>query len=380
MKRRASASPTPEVPDARASRKYVRRLRRGRDGGRLRPSCCRAEPWVAYESPRTTSSSSASAPWGARPRWRLADGLRVLGIDRFAPPHALGSSHGSSRILREAYFEHPLYVPFAQRALAAWREIEARAGAALLRTTGGLMIGPPRRRSGGRCARSARPHGLPHEVLAAGEARRRFPRRFGCRRARWRCGSRAPACSIPSAASRRCSPWRARRGPRCGSARRSELGGDGGEVRAETASGREGRRPGARRRAVDGDRLWRSWCRSRSSGPCSTGFARATAPSPSRRSAARSPSGRARPIASSTGFPTSHGLEAARHHQGEPTRAEAVRRSVEPRANDALRRLLERFMPYAAGAHERARRASTPTPRTGISSSTATRATRECGS
>ncbi len=36
---------------------------------------------------------------------------RVLGIEQFAPGHSLGSSHGESRIIRETYFEHPLYVP-----------------------------------------------------------------------------------------------------------------------------------------------------------------------------------------------------------------------------------------------------------------------------
>ena len=43
-------------------------------------------------------------------------GMRVLGLDRFTPPHAFGSSHGETRIIREAYFEHPMYVPMVQRA------------------------------------------------------------------------------------------------------------------------------------------------------------------------------------------------------------------------------------------------------------------------
>src|SRR5574338_958619 len=58
-------------------------------------------------------------------------GRRVLGIDRFAPPHSLGSSHGRTRIIREAYFEHPAYVPIVRRAFDLWREIERRAGTAL---------------------------------------------------------------------------------------------------------------------------------------------------------------------------------------------------------------------------------------------------------
>ena len=43
-------------------------------------------------------------------------GRRVLGLDRWAPPHAHGSSHGHSRVIREAYFEEPRYVPLVRRA------------------------------------------------------------------------------------------------------------------------------------------------------------------------------------------------------------------------------------------------------------------------
>src|SRR5256712_12066504 len=96
-------------------------------------------------------------------------GLRVLGLDRFAPPHALGSSHGDSRIIREAYFEHPSYVPLVQRAYLLWEELERDSGESLLTRTGGLMIGP---RDGVLVAgalRSAHAHALSHEVLDAAE-------------------------------------------------------------------------------------------------------------------------------------------------------------------------------------------------------------------
>src|SRR5436853_1672076 len=72
-----------------------------------------------------------------------ASGRRVLGLDRFRPPHNLGSSHGLTRIIREAYFEHPLYVPLVQRAYQLWADLERQSGKQLLRQTGGLMIGPP---------------------------------------------------------------------------------------------------------------------------------------------------------------------------------------------------------------------------------------------
>ena len=70
-------------------------------------------------------------------------GVGVIGFDRYAPPHAWGSSHGDTRIIREAYFEDPVYVPMVQRAFEWWRELELLAGTPLLQRTGGVMIGVP---------------------------------------------------------------------------------------------------------------------------------------------------------------------------------------------------------------------------------------------
>ena len=67
-------------------------------------------------------------------------GVRVLGIDRFSPPHALGSSHGETRITRLAIGESEQYTPMALRSHEIWREIERETGASLLVTTGGLVI------------------------------------------------------------------------------------------------------------------------------------------------------------------------------------------------------------------------------------------------
>ena len=52
-----------------------------------------------------------------------ARGQRVLGIDRFNPPHDRGSSHGETRVIRKAYFEHPDYVPMLERAYTLWQEL-----------------------------------------------------------------------------------------------------------------------------------------------------------------------------------------------------------------------------------------------------------------
>ena len=67
-------------------------------------------------------------------------GARVLGLEQFGPGHSLGSSHGDSRIIRETYFEHSLYVPLVQRAHQLWRELEKETGSDLLTLCGGLVI------------------------------------------------------------------------------------------------------------------------------------------------------------------------------------------------------------------------------------------------
>ncbi|MCU0634876.1 MAG: N-methyl-L-tryptophan oxidase [Gemmatimonadaceae bacterium] len=102
-------------------------------------------------------------------------GHRVMGIDRFAPPHGMGSSHGKSRIIREAYFEDPRYVPLVQHAYGGWAALEAESGMRLFRQTGGLMLGPPEGMLVRGARRSADLHGLAHELLDAREVARRFP-------------------------------------------------------------------------------------------------------------------------------------------------------------------------------------------------------------
>jgi sarcosine oxidase len=102
-------------------------------------------------------------------------GLRVLGLDRYAPPHAHGSTHGRTRIIREAYFEHPAYVPLVQRAELLWTGLEREVGERLFVRTGGLMIGPERGTLVTGARASAEQHGLPHELLTSAEVRRRFP-------------------------------------------------------------------------------------------------------------------------------------------------------------------------------------------------------------
>jgi sarcosine oxidase len=99
----------------------------------------------------------------------------VLGLDRYQPPHAFGSSHGLTRIIREAYFEHPLYVPLVQRAYQLWTDLERQSGRQLLLQTGGVMIGAPDGVLVGGAKRSAEEHRLEHQILSSTELRRRFP-------------------------------------------------------------------------------------------------------------------------------------------------------------------------------------------------------------
>src|SRR5215469_1208729 len=102
-------------------------------------------------------------------------GLKVLGLDRFQPPHDRGSSHGKTRIIREAYFEHPNYVPLVQRSYELWAELENKSGCKLLLQTGGLMIGLPDGVLVTGAKQSAEQHKLAHRLLSASELRREFP-------------------------------------------------------------------------------------------------------------------------------------------------------------------------------------------------------------
>jgi sarcosine oxidase len=113
---------------------------------------------------------------GSAAAYHLAGhGLRVLGLDRYHPPHTLGSSHGESRVIRETAFEHPRYVPLARRAYESWRRLEAEAGEPLLHVTGVLFVGPLESPLVGGTLASAHDHGVPHELLAASDLTRRFP-------------------------------------------------------------------------------------------------------------------------------------------------------------------------------------------------------------
>ena len=120
---------------------------------------------------------------GAAATWQLAKrGAKVLGIDRHSPPHALGSSHGDTRITRLAIGEGAVYTPLAMRSHEIWRDVESRTGEDLLVRTGMLVISSEARRGNlhgsdffANTLEAARRYRIAHDVLDAATIRRRFP-------------------------------------------------------------------------------------------------------------------------------------------------------------------------------------------------------------
>jgi len=102
-------------------------------------------------------------------------GLRVLALERFPVGHEFGSSHGLTRIIRLAYFEHPSYVPLMRRAFELWRQLERSAAGQLLHVTASLDLGVEGSLVFEGSLQSCREHELPHQVLTGAELQTRFP-------------------------------------------------------------------------------------------------------------------------------------------------------------------------------------------------------------
>lgn len=120
---------------------------------------------------------------GSAALYQLAKrGVRVLGVDRFAPPHEHGSSHGDTRITRLAIGEGAHYTPLVKRSHEIWRAIERETGADLLTQCGELIISGKNRKSSihvegffQNTVDAARAHGVAHELLDAAQIRARYP-------------------------------------------------------------------------------------------------------------------------------------------------------------------------------------------------------------
>ena len=102
-------------------------------------------------------------------------GQRVLGLDRYHPPHVQGSSHGQSRVIRQAYGDDPRYVPFIHRTFAGWHELERLSGETLLVKSGLLLMGTPDSELIISTTKSVQQHGVECEYLERAEISRRWP-------------------------------------------------------------------------------------------------------------------------------------------------------------------------------------------------------------
>jgi len=113
---------------------------------------------------------------GSAVAYHLArSGATVIGFDPHSPPHAQGSSHGESRIIRQAYFEGSAYVPLLRRAYELWHELEQASGESLLLLNGGLFIGTPDSNVVYGTTQAAQVHGLEIERLDAQQCLARYP-------------------------------------------------------------------------------------------------------------------------------------------------------------------------------------------------------------
>ena len=113
---------------------------------------------------------------GSAACWHLARrGLRVLGLERFDIPHAMGSSHGVTRIIRLPYYEDPAYVPLLHRAYALWRDLESATGRRVMHLHGSIDAGPEDGAIFQGALASARQHTLPHEILTGAAVNDHFP-------------------------------------------------------------------------------------------------------------------------------------------------------------------------------------------------------------
>lgn len=104
-----------------------------------------------------------------------ARGASVIGLEQFGAAHDLGSSHGKSRMIRQAYFEDAAYVPLVLRSYELWRDLERETTEKLLRLTGVLSVGEESCEIISGTKRSAGEHGLRLETLSQRQVRQRYP-------------------------------------------------------------------------------------------------------------------------------------------------------------------------------------------------------------
>lgn len=280
-------------------------------------------------------------------------GHRVIGIDQFVPPHDQGSSHGATRIIREAYFEHPLYVPLVRRAYELWDALAGEAGEpGLVQRNGGLYIGSPGSSVVRGALDSALRHNVAHELLDSEQMLERFP--AFVMQENWLAVHEPGAGFIrPEAAIAAQLRLAAARGATtlCGTTvRRWEAATEG--VRVETTRGEIDARHavfavgawapaliGATSRFLSVERQTSHWFAPRGGpalGPESMPIA-------------------IWELADERFFYTTPdvglGVKASFHYGGETTDVDHVRRTASATETDEIRRMLEQLVPRAAGPH-----------------------------
>ena len=114
--------------------------------------------------------------FGSSTAYHLSKSIKkVLVIDKYIPPHVFGSSHGQTRIIREAYFEDPIYVPLLRKAYTLWDELERQSDEKLFLKTGGLMLGNKESHVIQGTLKSAITFNIDHEILDQQNILSKFP-------------------------------------------------------------------------------------------------------------------------------------------------------------------------------------------------------------
>ncbi len=276
-------------------------------------------------------------------------GHKVLGLDAYERNHTNGSSHGRSRIIRESYAEGPQYVPLVQRAYKLWRDLEEASSRPLLTITGGVYIGSPDSDIVRGVLRSAEAYGLACDYLTAAELMSRFPgfrvpedlvavfeARGGVLDAEACVGAHLDLAALRGAELRHNEPvlrWTA----------------DGGGVRVETPTGSY-----AGERLVIAAGPWIGGMLADLSLPLTVWRVYNTFFEPTRPEfeVGRCPFYLLEvPEGTYYGMPSlpGQGLKAGRHDRGEVSTPQSIRRSVDPDEVEAIRSVLDRYMPGAAG-------------------------------
>jgi sarcosine oxidase len=105
----------------------------------------------------------------------VARGVSVIGIDQYAPPHPLGSTHADTRITRLAIGEGREYVPLVRRSHELWREIERESGTRLLTESGFVVLAHPSSQFLRETRAAAREYHIEHEDLRGDAVRACMP-------------------------------------------------------------------------------------------------------------------------------------------------------------------------------------------------------------